>query len=93
MRTRLIVAGVLGALFVFIGIAMFDRTVLDPAHATVHEMDLQIDECGDRRNCDGVEGTLATDVAAWALANRAVSTSLSQPGFSIYCSDSTPSTR
>lgn len=70
MRTRIVVAGTVGVLFGFLINAALIGPDLDPAaHAAVHELDLQIDECGDTAGCVGVVGTLATDVALWALEN------------------------
>ena len=70
MLTRIVVAGVSGVLLGFFLNAAFLGPDLDPAaHAAVNELNLQIDECGDTNDCVGVVGTLATDVAAWALAN------------------------
>ena len=70
MLTRIVVAGVSGVLLGFFLNAVLFGPDLDPAaYAAVHELSLQIDECGDTTGCTGVVGTLATDVAAWALAN------------------------
>ena len=64
-----VVAGVLLGFFLNAALPGSEPDLDQAAHAAVHELDLQIDECGDSSDCDGIMGTLATDVAAWALEN------------------------
>lgn len=69
MRAGLIV-GAVGIVLGFVLGAAFTGPDLDPAvQAAVVELDLRIDDCGDVEDCEGALGTLATDVAAWALEN------------------------
>ena len=43
---------------------------MDEAHRAAHELNLQVHECGDEADCDGVQGTSALEVVAWAVEHE-----------------------